>query len=136
MPLDNGTSNNDNGTKIPRYVFLYYTEARENDGEDMTQGKQPLGNAVYRYELINNKLVNPKLLLNLPASPGAIGNGGSFLSIHMIIVCTLPLVMLVLMVIRLKHRILRMEGIQTEQEAYLSLLKVVKKYRRMVYDIH
>ena len=35
-----------------------------------------MGNLLYRYELINNKLVNPKLLLNLPATPGAIGNGG------------------------------------------------------------
>ncbi|MGA7007412.1 MAG: hypothetical protein WBY28_10090 [Nitrososphaeraceae archaeon] len=31
---------------------------------------------MYRYELVNNKLVNPKLLLDLPATPGAIGIGG------------------------------------------------------------
>jgi len=35
-----------------------------------------LGNRLYRYELIGNKLVNPKLLLDLPATPGAIGDGG------------------------------------------------------------
>lgn len=58
------------------YVFLYYTQAQTNAGDDITEGKQPLGNRVYRYELTDNKLVNPKLLLDLPATPGAIGNGG------------------------------------------------------------
>jgi aldose sugar dehydrogenase len=73
------TSTNTNSTK---YVFLYYTAAQIQDGEDITQGKQPLGNVVYRYELANNnssRLINPKLLLNLPATPGAIGNGGKIL---------------------------------------------------------
>ena len=46
--------------------------------DDITEGEQPLGNRLYRYELSDNnsKLVNPKLLLDLPAVPGAIGNGG------------------------------------------------------------
>ncbi len=35
-----------------------------------------MGKLIYRYELLNNKLLNPKILLNLPATPGAIGNGG------------------------------------------------------------
>jgi aldose sugar dehydrogenase len=61
---------------IPTYVFLYYTEAQGQDGDDITKGKEPLGNRLYRYELINNKLVNPKLLVDLPATPGAIGIGG------------------------------------------------------------
>ena len=61
---------------ITKYVFLYYTAAATTDGEDITEGKQPLGNMVYRYEFVNNKLINPKLLLNLPATPGSIGNGG------------------------------------------------------------
>src|SRR4029077_4195824 len=39
-------------------------------------GKQPVGNRLYKYELIGNRLTNPKLLLDLPAIPGAIGNGG------------------------------------------------------------
>src|SRR5574341_178115 len=49
------------------YVFLYYTEAQLSD-----TGKpapDPLGNRVYRYELDNNTLINPKLLLDLPALP-------------------------------------------------------------------
>jgi glucose/arabinose dehydrogenase len=61
---------------IPTYVFVYYTEAQGQDGDDITKGKEPLGNRLYRYELINNKLVNPKLLVDLPATPGAIGIGG------------------------------------------------------------
>ena len=61
---------------IPTYVFLYYTETQGQDGEDITKGKEPLGNRLYRYERVNNKLVNPKLLVDLPATPGAIGIGG------------------------------------------------------------
>jgi glucose/arabinose dehydrogenase len=35
------------------FVFLYYTEAATSDREDMTEGKDPLGNRLYRYELVN-----------------------------------------------------------------------------------
>src|SRR5690349_2685556 len=46
------------------YVFLYYTESGGGKtGDDTTAGVKPLGNRLYRYELINDKLVNPKLLL-------------------------------------------------------------------------
>ena len=55
---------------------MYFTQAATKDGDDVTEGKEPLGNRIYRYELVNNRLVEPKLLLNLPASPGAIGYGG------------------------------------------------------------
>ena len=61
----------------PRYVFLYYTVASTKDGDDSTEGKPPLGNRLYRYELVNNKLVNAKLLLDLPATPGPHHNGGN-----------------------------------------------------------
>ncbi len=55
------------------FVFLYYTEAN-NSGI-------VIGNRLYRYELIDNKLVNPLLLLNLPATSTIVGhennhNGG------------------------------------------------------------
>jgi glucose/arabinose dehydrogenase len=56
-----------------QYVFLYYTEAVS------PQDGTPLGNRVYRYELDDNKLVNPKLLLDLPAIPGPRHNGGSII---------------------------------------------------------
>jgi glucose/arabinose dehydrogenase len=66
------------------YVFIYYTEARIQDGEDdcpkpsyCNEWNEPLGNRLYRYELVNNKLVNPKLLLNLPLSPGSVHIGGA-----------------------------------------------------------
>jgi aldose sugar dehydrogenase len=65
------TAKNPNG-KI--YVFLYYTEAAGGD-ENYDQGKY-IGNRVYRYELVNNKLVNPKLLLSLPKGSGW-NNGGA-----------------------------------------------------------
>ena len=74
-----GEWHNNNSTAtptIPTYVFVYYTEAQGQDGDDITKGKEPLGNRLYRYELVNNKLVNPKLLVDLPATPGAIGIGG------------------------------------------------------------
>ncbi|MBD0359806.1 MAG: PQQ-dependent sugar dehydrogenase, partial [Nitrososphaeraceae archaeon] len=61
------------------YVFLYYTEAELTDSEDVTQGKAPLGNRLYRYELVNNKLINPVLLLDLPAIPGPRHNGGAIM---------------------------------------------------------
>jgi aldose sugar dehydrogenase len=64
---------NNNG---PTYVFLYYTEAPTKDGDDVSEGKKPLGNHLYRYELLNGKLVNPKLLLDLPAKERAFHNGG------------------------------------------------------------
>jgi glucose/arabinose dehydrogenase len=59
------------------YVFLYYTEAESADAEDISAGKDPIGNRLYRYELVNDKLVNPKLLLDLPAIPGPRHNGGA-----------------------------------------------------------
>ncbi|HEY6405040.1 MAG TPA: hypothetical protein VIX38_03075, partial [Nitrososphaeraceae archaeon] len=82
--LNNQTKNDSNKTSVtasssPRYVFLYYTAIEGRDGDDIVQGKQPLGNVVYRYELADNRLIKPKLLLTLPATPGAIGNGGKIL---------------------------------------------------------
>ena len=60
----------------PTYVFLYYTEAKSKDGKDLSEKKDPLGNRLYRYELVNDKLVNPKLLLDLPTTPGFSHNAG------------------------------------------------------------
>ena len=69
------------------YVFLYYTESRgTTDGGDVDSEENVLGNRLYRYELIANRLVNPKLLLDLPAHPppdrieyGRDHNGGKVL---------------------------------------------------------
>jgi aldose sugar dehydrogenase len=65
-----------NGDKLKVYVFLYYTETKSKDGEDLEDGGVVLGNRLYRYELENNRLINPKLLLDLPAVPGADHQGG------------------------------------------------------------
>ena len=54
----------------PTYVFLYYTESSSTtDGDDADSEENVLGSRLYRYELIDNQLVNPKLLLDLPAHP-------------------------------------------------------------------
>ncbi|MFL6320038.1 MAG: PQQ-dependent sugar dehydrogenase, partial [Nitrososphaeraceae archaeon] len=88
---ENGNGNTDANT---RHVFLYYTESGGGrDGDDApkvtstdsdnstrrintgTRGLDtipPAGNRLYRYDLdekTNNKLTNPLLLLDLPASP-------------------------------------------------------------------
>ena len=58
-------------------VFLYFTEARSQDGDDATKNPvNPLGNRLYRYDLVDKKLINPKLLLDLPALPGPRHAGG------------------------------------------------------------
>jgi aldose sugar dehydrogenase len=63
------------------YVFVYGTMSQTKDAEDYNNtgnAIEPLGNRLHRYELVDNhsKLVNPKLLLDLPASPGPLHNGG------------------------------------------------------------
>jgi glucose/arabinose dehydrogenase len=69
-------------------AFLYYTEA---EGQD---GGTPIANRLYRYELVSDgggegisnssnstapplRLINPQLLLDLPALPGPRHNGGA-----------------------------------------------------------
>lgn len=58
------------------FVFLYYTEINGRDSDDR-RGLQPQVNRIYRYELVGNELVNPILLLDLPANPGPRHNGGA-----------------------------------------------------------
>jgi glucose/arabinose dehydrogenase len=63
------------------YVFLYYTEPESNNNNSGEQGAEAGGvteegntqpqsmvNHLYRYELVDNQLINPKLLLILPAT--------------------------------------------------------------------
>lgn len=58
------------------FVFLYFTESSSSKDNG-----EPIGNRLYRYELVNNNnsLMNPKLLLDLPAGPGSKDNGGPVL---------------------------------------------------------
>jgi glucose/arabinose dehydrogenase len=58
------------------FVFLYYTESSSSSDEEEDE---PVGNRLYRYELVNSQLINPKLLLDLPAGPGSKDNGGPVL---------------------------------------------------------
>ena len=66
------------GSSLPKIVFVYFTGSQTKDGDDL-HGKKPVGNFLYRYDLMNNKLVNGKLLLSLPAVPGPHHNGGKVL---------------------------------------------------------
>lgn len=69
------TTKNNNGST---YVFLYYTESSTgNDVTDDVRVNYTLGNRLYRYEWLNNSLINPRLLLDLPSFPGPNHNGGT-----------------------------------------------------------
>lgn len=60
------------------YVFVYFTEMPDRDGSDVN-GTLPVGNRLYRYELVDDKFVNGKLLLDLPAKTASFHNGGQML---------------------------------------------------------
>jgi aldose sugar dehydrogenase len=58
------------------YVYLQFTEDSKNrDGHN----SKVLANRVYRYELVENKLINASLLLDLPATPRPYHNGGKIM---------------------------------------------------------
>lgn len=64
-----------------KHVFLYFTESDKDGNDDcpkqyICEPGDALGNRLYRYDLEGNKLVNPKLLLDLPSTPGPGHNGG------------------------------------------------------------
>jgi glucose/arabinose dehydrogenase len=71
------------------FVFLYYTEVsttnnntnnKENSTiDDNSSSKNILGNMVYRYDFVDNKIINPKLFLKLPAD--SIENHGGYITI-------------------------------------------------------
>jgi len=71
----------DNGAY--RAVYLYYTESEKVDGSDICRktyycksDSETIGNNLYRYDFNEDKLINPKLLLSLPAWPAPAHNGG------------------------------------------------------------
>ena len=76
-------SESKNGSKN---IFLYYTEADLTSGncpepDNCLPGVDPKGNRLYRYELLqgSTQLINPKLVLDLPAIPGPAHNGGKMI---------------------------------------------------------
>jgi aldose sugar dehydrogenase len=55
-----------------RYVFLYYSEAQRANDDYLSQdnaAKGEVSNRLYRYEMLDGRLVKPRLLLDLPAVP-------------------------------------------------------------------
>ena len=62
----NGNATSSTASGQPSTVFLYYTE----------QGEEELRNRVYKYQWNGQSLVNPVLLLDLPAGPGTNHQGG------------------------------------------------------------
>lgn len=63
------------------FVFLSYTESGNNeDGSDVSDNIDPLGNRLYRYQYVDGQLIDPVLLLDLTAIPNNINrtdhNGG------------------------------------------------------------
>ena len=58
------------------YVFLYYTENKSKNGHLDRDG---LGNRLYRYEFVNDKLIDSKLLLILPSTNSSVHNGGKII---------------------------------------------------------
>jgi glucose/arabinose dehydrogenase len=75
----------DHENETTTYVYLYYTESGGGQDGDDADGVVPAGNRLYRYELVQDplsgstQLINPKLLLDLPARPGPRYNGGPVL---------------------------------------------------------
>ncbi len=57
-------------------IFLYYTKSGGGVTGDDWMGRDPCCNVLYRYDLLDNKLINPKLLLSTPADFGSLHNGG------------------------------------------------------------
>ncbi|HET9357836.1 MAG TPA: PQQ-dependent sugar dehydrogenase [Nitrososphaeraceae archaeon] len=60
-------SSNDNQGTINTNVFLYYTE------------DDPLRNRIYKYQWNGETLINPSLILDLPAEPGPNHDGGKII---------------------------------------------------------
>jgi aldose sugar dehydrogenase len=79
-----------NATVGKQYVFLYYTEAKDGQGDGKDRclspsrcilGYLPNGNRLYRYELSEDgsKLINQKLIFSWPAVKSADHNGGEII---------------------------------------------------------
>ena len=65
------SKNNNAQPNNPTHVFLYYTQPSGNvapDSADSENGESSDVNSIYRYDLVGEALVNPKLLINLPAN--------------------------------------------------------------------
>lgn len=71
IAIDDAAEHNSTNKK----VFLYYTEIVDNSTN--VNGNSSVYNRLYSYDLVNNTLLNPVLLLELLAEPGVMHNGGA-----------------------------------------------------------
>ena len=63
------------GNTSSKLVYVYLTEP--NNSSELNKGT--VSNRLYRYELVDDKIVNPKLMLDLPGTPGPRHNGGAII---------------------------------------------------------
>ena len=64
----------------PREVYIYFTKSVNDTDSDGTQrGEKSGGNYLFKYQLMEDKLVNPVLLLNLSRNKGFAHNGGAII---------------------------------------------------------
>ena len=63
------------GNTSSKLVYVYLTEPTNSSEHN----KGTVSNRLYRYELVDEKLVNPKLMLDLPGTPGPRHNGGAII---------------------------------------------------------
>jgi len=64
----------------PQYVYLYFTKSvNDKDSNGTDTGENSGGNYLFKYELVNSKLTNAVLLLNLSNHTGFAHNGGALI---------------------------------------------------------
>jgi aldose sugar dehydrogenase len=63
---------NDNGTSYA-FVYIYHVGVIEDDGATSVVDR------LYRYNIIKNKLAEPKLIFEIPSSPKAVHDGGKLM---------------------------------------------------------
>jgi glucose/arabinose dehydrogenase len=64
------TSNISTPVTIPLTITTTKTTTTSTTTKTITTDSQTIRNRLYQYELVNNKLINPKMLLDLPGNPG------------------------------------------------------------------
>jgi glucose/arabinose dehydrogenase len=76
------TNEDDEKNETSTRAFIYLTKSKVEGSDNCLswrsclKGGEPEGNRLYRYEWNGSSLVEPKLLLDLPALPGPAHNGG------------------------------------------------------------
>jgi glucose/arabinose dehydrogenase len=74
---ENGNESKNN--LFPTYIFLFYTEPSDYSchiNKSCNKVDTPVVNHLYRYELLYNRLVHPKVILNLSSGPFLVHMGG------------------------------------------------------------